>query len=406
MNQIIQSATKENNVKNLLLIDGNNLAISCAFVHNLSVQIDGQPETSSDIAADLGTVKPEVELVNTLQESADGGPIMNTFPTGVLHGFFSSLASIRKTYSDHYCVVVWDGGNQRRVAATRLAVDNNIVPELYKENRHKKDAPQEILDFMKQKPELRNAISLTDIPQILIANEEADDVIASYVTQYAEHCDSIIICTSDKDYYQLLSDKVRLLRNGNLFGVHWFRKEFGINPLQWVDVGALCGDSGDNIFGIPSWGDRTAINAVIQHGSCERVMEALHREMDELRETYPDLDADGLSELQKIKLPSGKQKYPQIYNHTPFTGVAMAIEKKLLKKPKTTLLALMFEQRVHLAKQLKAMKLDLKVPTLPGWKNAAPWKRADQTKFQEFCDKYKLIEIGKDVDIICSPQPD
>ena len=103
-------------MKRLLLIDGNNIAMRSAYAFNLSVNlVDFSKEFNPDEVMDS----------------------RNNFPTGVLHGFFKSLAAMRASYPEHYMAIVWDGGYHRRTGLTKTAFDAGIIPETYKENRRR-----------------------------------------------------------------------------------------------------------------------------------------------------------------------------------------------------------------------------------------------------------------------------
>lgn len=370
----------------LLIIDGNNLAIRTAFTNcELSAQIN---------TSDNADLHPD-----NIFESGE------RFPTGVFHGFFRTIVMLRKSYPEHNFVIAWDGGNTRRTTLTDPAVAKGIIPSGYKANRKTEEEPKiEIANFLKQKEDLRKALSFTNIPQIVVKDEEADDIAASYVGKYEKDCEQIILFTTDKDYYQLLSPEVSVLRANDFVTEETFTSQYGIPPKSWVDVGALMGDDSDNIFGVPGWGEKTAIAAIQQNKSFESTYESFHKECDELRVKYPDLSGTEIEALTKLKSPTGKFKYPGISEKTPFTGVALAIENKAIKKPKSVINALMHEERARLAKVLKKMVLDLPLPNLPGTFGVPIWDRKMEKEFLEFCNKYSLNEVAEDYEVICAPQ--
>jgi len=370
----------------LMIIDGNNLAIRSAFANSeLSAQIN---------------ISDDVEMnPDDIFESGED------FPTGVFHGFFRTLAMLRKSYPEHNFVIAWDGGNTRRKNLTIGPVKDGLIPAGYKENRLTEEPKREIVNFLKQKDELRKALSFTNIPQIVVKDEEADDVAASYVKKYSNICEQIILYTTDKDYYQLLSPVVSVLRANDFVTEEMFTSQYGISPKLWVDVGAFMGDDSDNIFGVPGWGEKTSLAAIQQNGSFEAVYESFHKECDELRVKYPDLSGEDFVALCEMKSPTGKLKYPGVFARTPFTGVAMAVEKKAVKKPKSVINALMHEERAILARLLKQMIVDLPLPNLPGTLGVPLWERKMEKEFLEFCNHYSLNEVSDEYEAICSIQP-
>jgi 5'-3' exonuclease len=363
----------------LMFIDANNLGVRSAFAN-------------SELHADTIDFSKDFNPDDTL----DG---KTQFPTGAIHGFFRSITSYRKEYPEHYLVAVWDGGYPRRLAMSQEAVKTGAIPEAYKENRRKKDAPQPIKDFVRQKPEIQAMLSLTNIPQVIVRGEEADDVIASYVDQ--DHDNELIAQTTDKDYYQLFRDKVTILRgDGIMLDRDWFVREYGIQPKQWVDVAAFMGDDGDNIFGVPGWGEGTSCKYIAEHGDYQTVLRLFHEQYDKVRDTLPDLSGEEFRVLKGLKNKKGHSVYPDLTDTMPFTGVAMAYENGKIKLPKVALTALMYESRTGLAYSLKMMRKDIKVPALP-----ATWDRQKQDEFVAVCDKYQLSVVSQDADVICAKQP-
>ena len=362
-----------------LFVDGNNLGVRAAFAHH-------------DLHIDLidfdGDFNPDDAM------DAD-----KRFPTGVLFGFTKSLMAIRRNNPEHFITIVWDGGHKRRTEESKVGVEKGIIPEAYKENRRTGKVPQAVLDFHKQKKPLQEMLAKTNIPQIVAEGEEADDVIASYVTKYATEENDLILHTNDKDYYQLLTPGVSILSKSETLSSSWFSSTYGITPIQWVDVGAMQGDDGDNIFGVPGWGEATALDHIKQFGSSEGVLKHFHEIYDHLRGKYPDLKGDDFKALKNMKTEKkGLPKYPHIAEWMPFTGVALALENKDIKMPKVALTALIYESRVTLAKVLKKMHTDISLPALPCW---------DRNKAEEFvtiCRRYRLNEIEPFAAVLCGQQ--
>ena len=334
-----------------LMIDGNNLAIRSAFANE------------------------------NLRNSEN-------IPTGVHFGFFQSLINLKKSYPNYQFLICWDGKSKRRMIESESAVKNGLIKSAYKENRKKKDQPQPILDFYKQAPYLQKGIAQTGIPQIRLDEFETDDVIASYCKKLSG--DEIIAVTSDADYYQILTDNVSVF-DGMKQQLHTrqsFMDEYKIEPYQHVDVGALMGDDGDNIFGITGWGDKTALEAIVEHGNYSNLYKYLHNLYDGLRVKFPDLDESNLNKLSDIKTKSGKQKYPEVTINNPFTGVSLAVEEKNTGNiSKSILMALMFEERVKLAYSLK--KMDDNIENLPDIVN----ENMNKDRLFEYFDYYDIQSL-------------
>ena len=345
-----------------LLIDGNNLAVRCAFA-------------------------------NEALRSTQG------IPTGVHFGVFQSLIKLKQQYPDYQFLISWDGHSTRRIKESKEAVEKKLIKSGYKENRDKENLPQPLKDFHDQSLFLKKAIDQTGIPQIRYEDQETDDVINSYCSLLKK--DNEIVCvTSDSDYIQLLDTNVTIydsMKQKVTTKESW-ESENGIKIEQYLDMCALTGDTSDNIFGVYGVGDKTALEMIKEHGSWQKVMEAYHREIDPLRLTYPDLKDKEFEELAKMGLdpsnPKKKAKYPGITINTPFTGVAMALENKSVKKiAKTTLMTLMFEKTVELAYSLSKMDI---IENLPEIKQGIFCKE----KILEYFNYYDIQSLKSDVDIL------
>lgn len=312
-----------------ILIDGNNLAVRAAFA-------------------------------NEGLKSEDG------LPTGVHYGVFQSLINLKQRFPEHEMLIVWDGKSKRRMLESSSAVESGLIPEAYKENRKKDELPQPLQDFYKQAPYLQKGIGQTGIPQIRLFEFEADDVIASYVKLLKEASEDVVMVTSDKDYYQLLDSNVRLwdgMKMAEVLYDNW-KTEWCIEPYQWVEVGALMGDNGDNIFGVPGWGEKTAVKAIKKYGDLDKVLQAYKDKYKSARDKYPDLNTrdngeDLFKYLKEKKSEKDRLIYPQISLDMPYTGVLLAFDQNFIKGSKTEIMSLLFEERIKLALSLKRMDDDI-----------------------------------------------
>lgn len=100
------------------------------------------------------------------------------------------------------------------------------------------------------------------IPVLRVAGYEADDLIATVATRAAADGMKVTIQSKDKDLEQILSDRIRLLREPRdkvLYGPEELFEKRGIRPDQVIDYQALIGDSSDNIPGVKGIGPKTAV---------------------------------------------------------------------------------------------------------------------------------------------------
>lgn len=149
-------------------------------------------------------------------------------------------------------MVVWDGGSDRRKA---------IYPT-YKETRSLTE--QQKSDYLAMVKEIGDMMAACGILQVRVPGEEADDVIASLTRTFLSD-DKILICSNDRDFYSLLSNRVVIWDWKEMRNLPWFRAEYKIEPLDWVKVKSLVGDTSDNVEGVAGIGVKKGLK-IVQDG--------------------------------------------------------------------------------------------------------------------------------------------
>ena len=136
-------------------------------------------------------------------------------------------------------------------------------------------------DLKAQIPRVRELIRLLGIPLIEQEGVEADDLLGSLATEAARAGAEVWILSGDKDFYQIVSDRIRLLSpRGRGEAVETVdrdavRQRFGVEPEQMVDLLALMGDSSDNVPGVPGVGEKTAADLIRKFGSVDQLYRSL-----------------------------------------------------------------------------------------------------------------------------------
>src|SRR2546425_11060257 len=137
-------------------------------------------------------------------------------------------------------------------------------------------------DLVKQLPKIRELLRLLGVPIVEQEGVEADDILGTLAVEAASAGAEVWILTSDKDFYQIVSDKIRLLsprtRGESVETIDRaaVRARFGVDPEQMVDLLALMGDAVDNVPGVPGVGEKTAAQLIARHGS----LDGLYRDLD------------------------------------------------------------------------------------------------------------------------------
>ena len=113
---------------------------------------------------------------------------------------------------------------------------------------------------------------------------EADDIIGTVVEKFRKEDETLLyIVTGDKDMMQLVSERVFVLdtMKNQLMGEKEAAEKFGVKPSLMADYLALCGDTSDNIPGVPGIGDKTARELIDSLGS----IETIYAHLDEVKRT-------------------------------------------------------------------------------------------------------------------------
>lgn len=164
-------------------------------------------------------------------------------------GFFALLrVAQRELAKQTECIVCFDGQYGLR---SRQSLNSE-----YKANRGMAD-----LSPIQALPAIQAALMKGAIASLEFDDLEADDLIASLCAQAAPR--KVFIMSSDKDYFQLLSDRVSILNTARKRDQRIFRKEhlrgtYQVTPEQWCDFRALMGDPADNICGVQGIGKKMA----------------------------------------------------------------------------------------------------------------------------------------------------
>lgn len=140
--------------------------------------------------------------------------------------------------------------------------------------------------------ELKNQMSMAhevvesfDIPLYRVPGYEADDLIATIVAQLKKEDVEIVVVSGDKDVFQLIGEKVKVLTEPKevLFDMQGVKEKFGFLPECMRDYLGLCGDTSDNIPGVKGVGEKTATTLVNQYCTIENMYAHLNEIAPKIR---------------------------------------------------------------------------------------------------------------------------
>ena len=185
--------------------------------------------------------------------------------TSAIFGFCNTLEEILKKENPGYIAACFDPKGR--------TFRHEAYPE-YKAQREKQ--PEDITAAI---PYIKEILAAYRIPVIEIDGYEADDVIATLSRMAEAEGYLTYMMTPDKDYGQLVTDRVLQYRPSlggkgfELRGPAQVCERYGIErPAQVIDLLALEGDASDNVPGCPGVGEKTAVKLVGMYGSVEEII--------------------------------------------------------------------------------------------------------------------------------------
>ncbi len=180
-------------------------------------------------------------------------PLTNSkgMPTGAVKGVLNMLRSLRKQYPDSPFAVVFD------------AKGGTFRDEMYAE--YKANRPSMPDDMRVQIEPLHASVKALGFPLLCVEGVEADDVIGTLARSSAAATRPVVISTGDKDMAQLVDAHITLVNtmSGSSMDIEGVKEKFGVAPEQIIDLLALMGDSSDNIPGVKSVGEKTAVGLLV-----------------------------------------------------------------------------------------------------------------------------------------------
>ncbi|MDR7278073.1 DNA polymerase I [Catenuloplanes atrovinosus] len=184
--------------------------------------------------------------------------------TNAVYGFTSMLINVLRDEKPTHIAVAFDVS--RRSFRTEKYAE-------YKGGRS--ESPQE---FGGQVSLVKEVLGALRIPFVELAGYEADDLIATLATQARAQGMEVLICTGDRDAFQLVEEHVTVLypRKGvsdlARMDPAAVTEKYGVGPGHYRHLAALVGDSSDNLPGIPGVGPKTAAKWINQYGGLDGVI--------------------------------------------------------------------------------------------------------------------------------------
>lgn len=187
------------------------------------------------------------------------------FNTSAILGFVNTLEDVLKKENPTHIGIAFDpsGKTFRHEAYEEYKAQREETPEVIRESV----------------PVIKDIIKAYNIPVLEVAGYEADDVVGTLAKKAEKRGIITYMMTPDKDYGQLVSDRVFIYRpkygdkEFEVMDTERVKEKFGIEKTeQVIDLLGLMGDASDNIPGCPGVGEKTAQKLIAEFGSIEELL--------------------------------------------------------------------------------------------------------------------------------------
>lgn len=186
--------------------------------------------------------------------------------TNAQFGFTNTLIDLINNQKPSHMAVCFD---------THAPTERHTEFADYKANRQ--EAPEDLLAAI---PDIKKIITAFNVPVMELDGYEADDLIGTLAQQAAAAGYEVYMVTPDKDYGQLVTEKIKIYKPGyqggdvEIMGPEEVCAKWNIkNVNQVIDILGLMGDAVDNIPGIPGVGEKTAAKLLAEYETLENVLE-------------------------------------------------------------------------------------------------------------------------------------
>ncbi len=198
--------------------------------------------------------------------------------TNAVLGFMNITLKVITDEKPDYLVVAFD---------VHAPTFRHKMFEAYKGTR--KPMPSEL---KMQLPVIREVLKAMKVSVVEMAGYEADDILGTLAKRYQKEGFEVTLLSGDRDLLQISDEHIKIsipkTTKGKTETFNYYPQdvinEYGVTPLQFIDVKALMGDSSDNIPGVTKVGQKTATDLIVKYGGLDGVYENIEDQKGKLKE--------------------------------------------------------------------------------------------------------------------------
>lgn len=187
--------------------------------------------------------------------------------TNAVYGFLNILFKILEEEKPDYLTVAFD---------VKAPTFRHEIYKEYKDTR--KPMPEELRE---QVPVMKEVLQAMGVLIMEKAGLEADDILGTIAKRSEKEGIEVSLVSGDRDLLQIASEHIKIripkTKGGKTEIEDYYaadvEKAYQVNPIQFIDLKALMGDTADNIPGVPKVGEKTATDLMVTYGSLEAIYE-------------------------------------------------------------------------------------------------------------------------------------
>ena len=275
--------------------------------------------------------------------------------TNAIFGFLSIMFKNMEEVEPKYMMIAFDS---KTAADTRKK-----IYEGYKKSRH--GMPNELAEQM---PIIKEILRAMNIKIVELADYEGDDILGTYAKKMAKQEKEVYILSGDRDLFQLVEENIiiRIPRTKmgktetEIYTKEKIEEEYGLEPIDLIEVKALMGDQSDEIPGVPNVGPKTGTSLIQKYKTIKNLYKALESGEADLTSKLKDtlIKNKDLAEISKeigtinVNVPLNKEDEDIEIKKWDREKVADIFKKLNFNR---------FIERFNLEEELKAKKESIKI---------------------------------------------